>query len=394
MRICTVVLLLLLFRPVAYGKEFFVLQGVDKTHPDDLLTAPGVDGFTIRVSWRKLHEEGFDWLNAQIARGEALDVDMQLRVMGGAHAPSNLPGVSYFNYLSTNQDGTTEIERVPIPWDTAMHQHWQVLALELAARYGHDSRIKVVHIPSFGDSSELHMPDEVTQLAGYSSRGLAESWASMAAPLVAAFPQAIVSLNYATPSQAEIETEDSEWLVNEFAAMAGDRAGYQANDLSADVTLDRPKYETLVEQQELGRNIGFQMVSSSYSSRFGGDFLEAVATAFEAGGQWLEIYVADVHNIPPTGDYNFDGTVDAADYVVWRKMLGQVGVAIPADGNQNDQVDPADHSVWRTSFGDTSGAGSSGAAGSSSTNAAVPEPNGVALWLGSGILWALRRRRR
>jgi hypothetical protein len=45
----------------------------------------------------------------------------------------------------------------------------------------------------------------------------------------------------------------------------------------------------------------------------GGDFLEAVGTASAAGAQWLEIYAADVPNIPPRGDYNLDGTADVAD---------------------------------------------------------------------------------
>jgi probable HAF family extracellular repeat protein len=64
--------------------------------------------------------------------------------------------------------------------------------------------------------------------------------------------------------------------------------------------------------------------------------------------------IADPTHAP--GDFNTDGTVDAADYVVWRKT----------DGAQ------AGYDTWRAHFGQT---GSTGAtAGSSrSTNAAVPE---------------------
>ena len=35
------------------------------------------------------------------------------------------------------------------------------------------------------------------------------------------------------------------------------------------------------------------------------------------------------------GDYNLDGIVDAADYVVWRKTLGQSGTDLAADGNNS-----------------------------------------------------------
>jgi hypothetical protein len=51
------------------------------------------------------------------------------------------------------------------------------------------------------------------------------------------------------------------------------------------------------------------------------------------------------------GDFNEDGTVDAADYVVWRKREGT----------------PEEYNDWRTNFGETSGEGALMAA-------SVPEP--------------------
>ena len=44
-------------------------------------------------------------------------------------------------------------------------------------------------------------------------------------------------------------------------------------------------------------------------------------------------------------DFNDDGTVDAADYVVWRKNPGGIDT-------QND------YAVWRTHFGQAAGSGS------------------------------------
>jgi hypothetical protein len=380
MRFITVVSLLLMFGFDASGKDFFVLQGIDRTHPDDVLQSPGLDGFTIRVSWKKLQEEGFAWLDEQVRRGDELNVNVQLRVLAGASAPADLPGVAYFDYQSTEFGGAVDLRRVPVPWDPIMHAHWQELATTLGSRYGDNPRIKVVHVPSFANSSELHMPEEVTLLAGYSSRGLAESWAAMAAPLAAAFPQAIVSLNYATPTQARITGDDAQWLIDELATMAASRAGYQANDLAADVDLARNKYQTLVEQHELGRQIGFQMVSSSNLPRFGGDFLEAVDTAFQAGAQWLEIYAADIVRIPPPGDYNLNGAVDAADYIVWRATNGQTGSGLAADGDANNRIDAADYRLWRANFGVTSDDGSL-------ATATAPEPASLILLLGTAAIF-------
>ena len=49
------------------------------------------------------------------------------------------------------------------------------------------------------------------------------------------------------------------------------------------------------------------------------------------------------------GDYNGDGTTDAADYTVWRNSLGYVG-SHPADGNGNGQVDEGDYAFWKAHF--------------------------------------------
>lgn len=77
------------------------------------------------------------------------------------------------------------------------------------------------------------------------------------------------------------------------------------------------------------------------------------------------------------GDYNGNGTVDAADYVLWRKTLGQAGAGLAADGDRDNMVDADDYTFWRARFGNSSGPGV-GAVTS------VPEPSTCAL-----MLWAM-----
>jgi hypothetical protein len=69
---------------------------------------------------------------------------------------------------------------------------------------------------------------------------------------------------------------------------------------------------------------------------------------------------------PLVGDYNFDGTVDAADYTVWRDRLGSaVTPFTSADGDGNGVVDAADYQVWKDHFGETvPGAGGGAEVGS------------------------------
>jgi hypothetical protein len=76
--------------------------------------------------------------------------------------------------------------------------------------------------------------------------------------------------------------------------------------------------------------------------------------------------------VTPTGDYNGNHIVDASDYVVWRKSLGQTGTALAADGNLNNQIDASDFAFWRSRFGQTA---SSGSSLESPGYAFVPEPN-------------------
>jgi hypothetical protein len=50
------------------------------------------------------------------------------------------------------------------------------------------------------------------------------------------------------------------------------------------------------------------------------------------------------------GDYNADGVVDAADYVVWRKNLGST-FPLPNETTTLGEVTAEDYDTWRSSFG-------------------------------------------
>jgi hypothetical protein len=50
-----------------------------------------------------------------------------------------------------------------------------------------------------------------------------------------------------------------------------------------------------------------------------------------------------------SGDYNADNSVDAADWVMWQKLLGTNQLA--ADGDHDGTVDPGDYAVWQKNYG-------------------------------------------
>jgi ELWxxDGT repeat protein len=95
-----------------------------------------------------------------------------------------------------------------------------------------------------------------------------------------------------------------------------------------------------------------------------GDGSSSFPTPFEAGGRLFvvgtteqygrELRIADLA-APLAGDYNRDGDVDGADFLLWQRTLG--ASATPAgsgaDGNFSGTVDAADLGIWRDEFGDS-----------------------------------------
>ena len=113
-----------------------------------------------------------------------------------------------------------------------------------------------------------------------------------------------------------------------------------------------------------------------------GDYIELAAMA--SGLAWPGVPVALNGTIEctggaclggggggPSGDYNGDGQIDAADYTVYQDTVGQaVAAGSGADGNANGTIDQGDYIFWSDRFGN---AASSGGA------AAVPEPSTLML---------------
>jgi hypothetical protein len=92
------------------------------------------------------------------------------------------------------------------------------------------------------------------------------------------------------------------------------------------------------------------------------------------------------------GDYNKNGVVDAADYVLWRSTLGDsVTPSSGADGNGNGMIDNLDYDVWRANFGFTATSGAAALGRAAETN--IPEP-ATCLLLGVAILSLVAVRRR
>ncbi len=114
-----------------------------------------------------------------------------------------------------------------------------------------------------------------------------------------------------------------------------------------------------------------------------GEFDTVNLPSLDPGLFWLVNYdsnsiilevIANTQGLP--GDFNDDGIVNVADYVVWRNNLGAADEsAIANNGDGVNGVNANDYQIWRDNFG------AMVVSSASQPNAPVPEPSGLGLIL-------------
>jgi autotransporter-associated beta strand protein len=87
-------------------------------------------------------------------------------------------------------------------------------------------------------------------------------------------------------------------------------------------------------------------------------------------------------NLP--GDYNGNGAIDAADYVLWRN-----GGPLLNEVDNPGSTTSGDYTAWRSRFGNTS----AGNGAANDLSSAIPEPTPAALLLLAAMIFAAGARR-
>jgi hypothetical protein len=118
-----------------------------------------------------------------------------------------------------------------------------------------------------------------------------------------------------------------------------------------------------------------------------GHFAAVDLPSLAAGQMWQLRYATNSVTLAVTlaGDYNDDGTVNAADYIIWRRSQGTG--SLQADGDTNGVINGSDYAVWREVFGANGGSGASMAANAFG----VPEPSSGVLFVALVLLRSVAR---
>ena len=170
----------------------------------------------------------------------------------------------------------------------------------------------------------------------------------------------------AAPENCVYVTDTVDWVLNSIEDRTWD---YVDDIMSADT---------------LARTFGSTSSNAYYNSLWNstGAFTDSqfqLATEMVASA-WYSAWVdAGSPALSISGDYNNNGTVDAADYIVWREAVGSSTV-LPNDLTPG--VDALDYNEWRARFGQSivSGGASGAVVGS------VPEPTTIVALTASAIV--------
>ena len=160
--------------------------------------------------------------------------------------------------------------------------------------------------------------------------------------------------------------------------------------IGGDANLDGQLNVTLEGSFDPSIGDSFQVIDAA--GVLSGEFSGVSTPGLVAGLGWRTTYGASsvLLSVVLSGDYNGDGTVDAADYTVWRDSVGST-TNLAADGDNNGIIDAADYAVWTSSFGLSE---SDFATASSSGSLPVPEPTSLMLFTTIATLLAMSGQRR
>ena len=193
-------------------------------------------------------------------------------------------------------------------------------------------------------------------------------------------------------SQARVIGDDTDSAEATLQIELASTLSFDQLDVTGSVMLDGVLEVSLADGFMPNVNDSFDILD--WGSRTG-TFSTLYLQPLDAGLVWntSQLYTDGVLSVAAAvpGDYNSDNTVDAADYVLWRKNVGAPAGTLPNDID-GGTIGPSQYNTWRANFGKPFGAGT-GDTANLPTQEAVPEPSSLMLLIIAAAGMYLRLRR-
>jgi hypothetical protein len=189
------------------------------------------------------------------------------------------------------------------------------------------------------------------------------------------------------PANTTVPFTPTPWAIGKANLSSGDEIPDNTTFTFA-LDLSQPGVRPYIQQSLATGALGFFLSSLNSTGEFGsgGGYprwytKEAAGFPYFVPAGRLPQLTIDYSILPAgiAGDYNDDGVVNAADYVLWRK-----GGPLQNQMDDPDHITPQDYVEWRARYGNTSGIGAGGGLGIQR----VPEPSTIVLFLCAALLFA------
>jgi hypothetical protein len=282
--------------------------------PAKIWARPDVAGVAVRTEWAAVEPSAgkYSWayLDGEAAAAHKYGKSVILSVKAGKGCPAWLYKKGC-RYVAFADEG--ESVRCPVPWDPVFLDRWRSFVGRLGTRYGNARVLAAVKVCGVNRASaETSLPHDQTSWArwlqlGYTDERLLAAWAQIADAYATAFPSPLrLAVPYIPDGLPSVEKGGrlSDRLLDLAVARFPGRLTPMSHALSAG--WDAPKVRELAAA---GHPTGYQMLWSV--SNDGGDRMDdgqgggpaavltrAVDRGVAAGGDFLEVYQADVANHP------------------------------------------------------------------------------------------------
>jgi hypothetical protein len=265
------------------------------------LKNPNITGFVYRDRWYEMQPApgkfNFSRLDKFLDELETTNQTFKLTVFTGSRAPSWLEskGVKFTSFKQSNPERPDfgQVVKLPVPYDPELLKYYADFVAKLADKYDKNPRLQTFAVGGpTRDSLEFHLWDDLEKLPGYSHDKLKEAWRTAIDSVAVRFIKTPLSIHIANPIRPNDGIAAS--VADYHNTYLGTRAITQHDSLSAKSSNSYNIHKIIYDLGKLNKYVGFEQISASHESRYGGSLATSLKTAINANAKYVDIYKGDL----------------------------------------------------------------------------------------------------